>query len=232
MRRCRLAGAPVLLLKAIGLRGCAIPAWIAGIIQGPKEREALYDLPDIKRVLVLAEDRMQMGGTESVQRELTGFLNQALLHKKLVREVVPYSALAALRAETPDFRRLYITEVGQRLDADVVIYVNILKFALKDNPADVLWRGHCDVAVKVFQCPAGIKRDKARLWPDHPPRGHPVSHDRDPKADTSSGYEKALARTLAAETADKIAKLFYTHELKGIEAWERKPTGGDPRVLQ
>ena len=232
MRNCRLAGALLLLPMALGLTGCPAVAWIFGVIQGPKEKKALFDLPDDKRVLVLAEDRMQMGGAETVQRELTGFLNQALLSQELVREVVPYSALAALRAETPDFHRLHIAEVGQRLGADVVIYVNVLKFALKDNPADVLWRGHCEVAVKVIQCPAGVKRGKARLWPDHPPRGHPVSHDRAPKADTSSGYEEALSRTLAAETADKIAKLFYTHELKGLEAWEHKPTGGDPRVLQ
>ena len=232
MRKKQLAVLLVLLTIAPALSGCAGVAWFFAVMQPPKKKDALFDLPDDKRVLVLAEDRMQMGGSESVQRELTQWLNHALLRQKLVREVVPYSALAALRAKTPDFHRLHITEVGQKLGAEVIIYVNIRTFALKSNQSDVLWDAHSEVAVKVIQCPAGIKEGKARLWPLHSPLGHTVSHKRAPKTDTSPGYEEKLARTLVVETADRIAKLFYTHELKGIEAWERKPTGGDPRIVQ
>ena len=63
--------------------------------------------------------------------------------------------------------------------------------------------------------------DKGRLWPKDRPSGYPVEPVKTPTQDNlSTTYGSELASQLATMMADKIAKLFYEHEVTVHTGWE------------
>ena len=223
----------LLAAASLGIGGCPAIGWVVAQFDRPKEQKALYKLPRGKRVLVLAESRGGPADYEMFQRDVTRFLNSELRKQGLVKETISYGYLSALRSRMPDYRNVPISVIGQKAGAEMVIYVEIEKLALKDNPADDMWHGQVEARVKVITADRGVTGDEARLWPQHPPNGHPVkTPDRDPVAFTESGYGPRLARFLAAQMADCIAKLFYTHELEGFDAWDKKASGEKEDIIQ
>lgn len=218
-----------LLILGFSTCGCSmcgcmpVISWITANFARPKEVEAVYELPKDKRVLVLVEAKDPTGGYETVKRDLTTFINRQLLEHDLVGNVVPYDALMALRFSTGEYHRredMPITAIGEKLEADLVVYVLISEFALKDNPVDVLWHGQFSAYVKVVKVAPGIRLRDARLWPTrrHRRLGYPVDPvDRGEIANSSADYGARLTTALSADMADHIAKLFYDHRLSGIE---------------
>ena len=214
-----LPAAALVAMAAPLMVGCAVVGYTATILQPPKKVKAKFDLPKDGRTLVFVDDAGHETAYEGIKRELTEHLNRALNGKELVKETVPYEELSNLRLATPEFNRLAIGEVGRRLGAELVIYVEITRFSLKDTDADVMWNGRLEVAVAVKRVGQGW------LWPKDRVGGYPVEPVvREPAASTSEGYGRRLAAVLAATMADRIAKLFYTHRLKWRPGREEKRT--------
>ncbi len=209
--------------------GCALIGPLVGQFQTPKKVDALFDLPANKRILVLAEHRTSGAGYETVSATLTAALNRQLLAHKLAAAVVPYRDLMALRLSTFQYHRLATTEIAKLLKADLVIYVHVDKCQLKSYPGAVLWQGRMEASVKVIQASG---KGEAKLWPDRP-TGHPVAPVvRDPVVDSSPTYGSRMTKALAIEMADRVAKLFYKHELTGADAYLGSPTSDDEPMLQ
>lgn len=206
------------LLAPAALSGCAVISYIAAQLSGPAKVPQKFALPQDKRTLVLVDSR---GGSEMVKRLVTKVLNKELIGRDLVDKVVPYNEIVALRMATPEFNRLRVSQIGEKLKAQTVIHVHITRFALKDNPQDVMWHGQVEARVKVVGVP------DERLWPRDRPTGFLVGPiTRDETVDLSRIYASVLTKVLGVQLADAVAKLFYEHEAKGIEAWGGTPTGG------
>ena len=215
---------------ALSVGGCVLPiiSWITANLAPPKKQKALYELPKSNCILVLATDKSVGGQHESAKRDVTEFLSALLLEHKLTRRVVSYDDLMAFRLATPRFALLTPAEVGKKFGADIVLHVAIEQFSLKDN-AGGAWHGKVEAMVQVID--AGGEEERT-LWPEDRPAGHPVSVARTPTISSSPTYGNHLAKVLAAQTADGIAKLFYDHKLTGIDARAGKASGGDGQVLQ
>lgn len=211
----------------IVLAGCTTPliSYIAGQLQRPKKVEAKYELPGGKVVLVLVENRTDARSYENIKRKLTNALNAQLVEQGLASSTIPYDDIMRFRLSTPGYHRMKITEVCSRLGADLVIYVHIDRFLLKDDTSDV-WRGQ--IATTVF-----VKNRNSRLWPDDLPGGYVVKPiERRPSTSSSPTYGDRLAGLLAGQMADRIAKLFYDHRLSGVDAYEGKATDDSEKMLQ
>jgi len=222
----------VLLMLAAAVGGCGpVISWVVGQFQRPKKVAALYRLEPKQHLLVFVESPGVEG--EMLCRDLTDLLNRQLRAKGLVRRTIPYAELMAMRLSRRDFGSLGIVAVGRALRADQVLYVHVDRFSLKDNPADVLWRGRLEVTVRVVRTAGEGQAGGVRLWPKDRPKGYPVGPVvRDPTVETSAGYRGRLRRALATDAADQIAKLFYTHRLSGVDAWQGKPTGQAEEIPQ
>lgn len=221
------------LLGVLPIGGCARPiiAWIVANFTPPKKVEAKFELPDDKRVLVLVENRTADGSFETVMRDLTKALNRELIKHDLADKTIAYEELMALRFSTPDYGRLAVTRIGQKLNAELVLYVHIDQFSLKDNAEDVLWQGRLEASVRVVQVTEGLTAEEARLWPKDRRAGYPVEPlKRPPVANSSRNYSARLVQHMAVEMADRIAKLFYDYRLDESQsteqAWEAE------RILQ
>ena len=198
---CLLAAA---LAMALLLCGC--PAlWYGLESLFPQEKvSAKFTLPKGKTVLVFPDDLQNPVSYPPVKRALGNKLGELLTEKKLVSEVVPYAELARLKAREVEFNLMSIPKVGGKLQADLVVYVNIETFTLKDNPVDTLWRGRLSARVKV------VDVLKGRIWPDES-AGHPVKVAAPAAESNSDAFGGELAKMLGESLAVEIAQLFHDH---------------------
>ena len=171
----------------------------------PKEKvPAKFTLPKGKTVLVFPDDLQNPVSYPPVKRALGNNLGELLTEKKLVAEVVAYSELARLKAREPEFNLMSIPKIGRQLKADLVVYVNIETFTLKDNPVDTLWRGRLAARVKV------VDVLKGRIWPDES-AGYPVKVTAPAAESNSDAFGGEVAKMLAESLAAEIAQLFHDH---------------------
>ena len=206
----------VLREKELARRRKATAGGVSPIISHMADRsqasakiEAKYKLPGGKVVLVLAENRTDARSHESIKRKFTNAMNAELVKRKLARKTISYDDLMEFRLRTPGYHQMAIKDICRQLKADLVIYVHIDKFVLRDDTSDV-WRGQ--IGATVF-----VKDHDNRLWPEDLPKGHEVKPiERRASTDSSHNYGDRLTDLLAIQMADRIAKLFYDHQLPGI----------------
>lgn len=209
-RRTRLAGRAVLVvLAATTLGGCTLFNWFAAQFAPPKKVKAIYEPPAEEKVyLVFVDDLLHPVTYEPFKRMLTEKLGEALVEQDIAMQVVDYERLLDLMAAESDFNSMPISVVGERLGADVVLYVQVTDFQLKDNDVSPLWRGRFDASLRVVDVVDG------RLWPRDRPQGYPMERVETPQTEhPSPTYGAELARKMAELAADRIAKLFYDHKV-------------------
>jgi len=208
-----------LLIAGLFVGGCGAMAWWASWLP-PDAVDALYEFPKDTTVLVLVDDPKGLGREASIQLDLANALNDQLLKHKVAAEIVPQRKLLFEMARIPSFGQLSISEIGRRLDADIVLHVKIEQFALKDNRLSPIWHGELGTTVKVVSVTQG------RLWPKDRHRGYAMPDINSPREsdDGSKRMGEKITTKIAKEMADKITKLFYKHAGKAhIELPDRKP---------
>ncbi|MDY6913304.1 MAG: hypothetical protein SVT52_02445 [Planctomycetota bacterium] len=193
------------MLSAVG--GCAVVSWFVAQFAPPQKVKALYKPPKGKTLLVFVDDLGQEVTYAPIKGKLTEKLNKLLVAKGVAGQTVDYDRLVDLSIAASDFNRLAVCEVGQKLGADIVLYVWIDKFSLKDTEASPLWRGQFGTTVRLVDTEAG------RLWPQDR-LGYPVKPVETPRIDNASPtYGTELVDILAERMADRITKLFHDHRV-------------------
>jgi len=200
------------VVAALSLASCqAFTAWIVANTQTTKKVEAQYEVPKGKKILVLVESSLSETD-QPVARMLTERLNKRLRESKVAAETVPYDSLLNMSATAAGFANMRPAEVGKRLKADMVCYVLVHEFRLKDKELGHLWRGQFEAAVSMVDVESG-----RQVWPVAGHEGYWVDPVRTPPTmDSSSEYEAVFAGALCDEMADRIAKLFYEHEAPAV----------------
>jgi hypothetical protein len=199
---------------AVSHCSCAIPAWFAAQFAPPKQVEPEYVPPKDKVILVFVDDMLNPINYEPIKIDLTNRLNEQLVANGVTAKTVPYNRLADLIAATPDFNGLAVSEVGQKVKADIVLYVQVDEFSLKDPAAPQLWRGRFQVTVRMVDVAEG------RLWPKDRPAGYTVPIVETPvSTESAETYADDLAKQLAASVAQQVAWLFYKHPVPYEGGW-------------
>ena len=195
---------------ALTLVGCGVGPWIAWQLAPAQKVAAKYEPPEGKTILVFADDMLRPVNYEPIKQILVSEINRQLVKNKIAAATIPYQNLAELESATPNFNKLAISEVGQKLGAHIVLYVHIDRFSLKDNEANPLWHGRMETTVRMLNVEAK-KLEEARLWPKDRPAGWPVEPLEITTTETSKNYDTKLARILAERMAEKIVNLFCKH---------------------
>ncbi len=195
---------------AITLAGCGLGPWLAYQMSPPKKVAAEYEPPEGKTILVFPDDMLNPVNYEPVKQIMAAEISKRLIKNKVAAMTVPYQHLVDLQSRTPNFSKLAISEVGEKLGAHIVLYVHIDKFSLKDNEANPLWHGQMETTVRMVDVRAKSVQE-ARLWPKDRPRGWPVKPVDIPTSETARTYDMRLARTLGERMAERIANLFCKH---------------------
>ena len=196
--------------------GCAtVLGWTAAQFAPPKKVPATYKIPSGKTILVFIDDVMAEVNYQPIKSELTERINSKLMDHKIAAAVVPFDQIAKVMAQTKNFEGLAVSEVGEKLKADIVLYVHIDKFSLKDDNASPLWHGQLHTTVRVVDVKGG------RLWPEDKPEGSPMPPaDLPAMENPAAGYGGELTRQLAEKMSDTIVKLFYDHMVPAQEYYK------------
>ncbi len=206
------------LSACVAVGGCALPAWIAAQFAPPEKVEPEFEPPADKRMLVFVDDMIRPVTYPAIKAELTGQINQRLLAHDIAADTVSYDELANLIAASPDFNALPVATVGRKLDADLVLYVQIDEFALRDEQApEDLWRGRLRTTVRM------VDVEQGRLWPKNRSDGHLMPLVETPTStEDSPSMADELTKRLAATMAEDITRLFREHTRPHEGGWQDK----------
>ncbi len=222
------AGLAALLVLAAGLSGCGqLMGYMGHVLAGPETVEARYEIPSDARLLVFVDDIKNPLSYPEVKRRIGRRVGEHLTHEdhRVVKEIVPQRDLIALVAGDPEFYTLSIAEVGNKVGADIVLYVHIDRFQLREDPASPIWKGRLEASALLVDVHEGMQRGQPRLWPTDRLEGQPVEPPATTPSeqDPSPRYGIELTNRLCDQMADRIAKLFYDHEVDPREEAYRPP---------
>ena len=192
----------ILMLAALAQPGCQIFAWTVAQFGKPPKVKPVYEIPKDKKILVFVDSDVPLN-FEPIKCNLTEELNSQFIGNKIAGSVVSYVKLMDVLESTK--KRLSVSEVGKKLDADYVLYVRIEKFSVKDEEATTLWQGKLQVAVRL------VDVQKGKVWPTDQKEYVLPLIELSPVDESSPGYGADIARQLSQQMADEVAKLFYEH---------------------
>jgi hypothetical protein len=211
-----LAAATLAALLLAGGAGCTQTlAWTVAQFAPPKKVKAVYEAPKGKTYLVFVEYLPAQTPWDQIKAELASRISRKLQEQpagttKFAANVISYERLQDLAATTKDFQTMPRSEVGRKLGADIVLYVQIEDFSLRDSPFMTLWQGRLGASVWLVDV-----QQTRRIWPAEAPpdsgyQAPPVVLK--PTNNPSPTYGEEIAHELAEQMADHIVKLFYDHE--------------------
>ncbi len=193
----------LLLVSAIPLlSGCQLPVAILAKLFPKEKVPPKFVLPENKTILFFPDDLKCPMLYSPIKRIMSEKANELLIQNSLAAETIPYDKLIDLRNAEINFNSMKIPKIGRRVGANLVIYVSIEEFSLKDNPVDTLWRGKLAVKVRV------VDVYKGRIWPDESD-GFPISVGEPMTENPSKYYGSELSRKLAERMAEEICGLFH-----------------------
>lgn len=184
-----------------------VPA--AYMIDGPPSIEAQYTLPDQKTV-VFVDDRTNILSRTQLRAVIGDKVSTDLMGKSLVKETISSrDAISVARKDESMDKPMPISEIGQRVGADTIIYVQIREFALSEPGG--LARPSALASVKVIDVSG-----RSRLYPAPSElTGQLVTTNMREVATElyqSTAGRRQIEDSLAAEIGAEVAKLFYKHE--------------------
>jgi hypothetical protein len=216
------------------LPGCAVLSYLVTEFAPPQKVEAVYELPEGKRVLVFVDDYGNPDGSivaRDIKRRLTRELNHELEKHDIAESTVPYTDLVAVQSSTADFRSLHTEQVGQKVGAEIVVYVHIDRFGLRDPDSGRLWHGRLDCSLKVLDVKQGMAGRGGRLWPQDADlyQNKALQVDIPAESETSGTHGEVLTKQLIETMADRIGKVFRDHEVASRDVtWERVKQNDNP----
>jgi len=194
------------ILLTVLLTGCGpfYGLFIAPLI--PKKKIMAEHEMQEKNVLIWVEISAATEHSPILRRELTLKMKEELAINEAVGQVVDYDRLVQFRHRNPRLAELSIKELGEKFQAQEVLYILINKYKLKHEAGE----GYCRAAgggyVKVIDVATG-----RRLWPTG--QNHRFFHvDEGVTMGTGQQFENEQVRKLCESIAKKIVPFFYEHK--------------------
>lgn len=145
----------LVLLVLVGvLSGCQV----LYLLTGKGQKDALYELPAESRVLVMVDPRPGTMALVEVPAALGESLTAHLYKYHVADKFVDQARLVDLRKD-PRFEKMGIADIARQVEADVVVYVDLVTFAIETPSQTQLIHGHAQALVKV------VDKNGKRLWP-------------------------------------------------------------------
>jgi hypothetical protein len=166
------------------------------------------------KLAILVDDPTGALPSSNLRDDLQSTLAAELTEHKVCGAIVSQTEMGRVERTNRQFDTMSIRAIGEQVQAEQVIHVQILSFSVGDEAKLGVYQGRAKAMVKV--CGTERKPD-VRLWP---PSGDGQSveiaqpseqtEQWNPNAKASDVY----ARTVAARLGKRIAMLFYEHTVE------------------
>jgi len=209
-----LVAALLSTLALSGAAGCGphLATWMYTLGLVPKQEvKAEYRLPQ-GPLLILVDDFAEWVQPPFARYALVDELARQFKDHKLVAQVTTNEQLARMRQADSELDQRTIRQVGQRADADTVLWINPQEYEVDDDLETVSTPARFAVKVKVFNARAERTED-VRLWPAQRD-GRLVEASVKPHDIRTCKTKTEVHQKVAAALADQIARLFYDYEVQ------------------
>ena len=206
------ASSVALLIGLVGLAsmsGCPIFAWVAAVTQPPQEQKAAYELKDKndggKVVVWVRAITEELEVRDVAVRDLLGRRITSQLDSESDIDMVSYGEITKLLWRRPATSQATPQQIGEKVGAKKVIFIDVREFALRDTPTSIILRGRMKATLSIVDVSTGTQD-----WPTGI-EGRMITYEdetREPER-IEQGHE--ISRKVIAAVADKIAKLFYSY---------------------
>ncbi|MFQ5425196.1 MAG: hypothetical protein ACE5F9_14620 [Phycisphaerae bacterium] len=186
--------------------GCfkAMSAWAA--IAGGNWIEPEYKLTD-GPLLILVDDLNNQISEPGPVRKLHKTLSDIFLEYDVNKRVIPLDSWKELRQSDKDYDKLAVRQIGEKLGAEQILYLDVVRFTLYGEPGADIFKGQFTVRVKVLS--TRQQRD-VRLWPRQE-SGKRVVVSMPPEPNDGDRSASVVAKELSEKLGHEVAKLFYGH---------------------
>jgi len=197
---------------AFGAWGCTYTAgelaYLSGLGKGPKIK-AEYKFSD-EKVMVFVDDVNDQVDWPAARGYLFNEVSQRLIRKKAASKIIPWETIESLRRTMPNFRKRGCREIGERVGADVVLWIEVHDFLANKEFTEANDAAIWIVTVKVLNVHETKSRNRVRLWPGNP-EGRLVSASLAGSEILMLSNKDAIARKLSKKLGFTISRLFYDH---------------------
>jgi len=181
--------------------GCTVLGVTAYKVVGPPAVPAKY-VPEKKPMLVLVEHFQRQSTSRANADSLARYISDQL-EAHNVAPLVPFETLSNFRDSRSDFSTMSITAIGQAVEAEQVLYVQIVKAEVLPVAGGAGMQGETQVRVKVVNVASG-----ETMWPRDLTEGYELSRNTQIEGDRGRDAREVQQR-VNVPLADEIAKLFY-----------------------
>lgn len=187
--------------------GCHDMAVLWANMQGGDTVDAEYTLAK-GPLLVLVDDRRGLVSEPRAIRELHETIADNFIRFDVNSRVIPYREVQRFQQNEPKYDKMSVREIGEKLGADQVIYVDVEKFTLFSEPGAPLFKGQFAVRVKVLTTE---RKAEVRLWPQQG-KGKLVTAETPPTPTDGDKSASDIAAELGIKGGQQVAGLFYEHK--------------------
>lgn len=211
---CALAVAAFGLLPAAGCGRYGGLAYFLGVGRGTKI-EPQYVLPE-GTLLILVDDPDEHVTWPRTRDLLQQFLGEELLAHKAVTAVISPDSVARFRQADERFERYAAVQIGRKLSADTVMWIEVRDFFAPEEIEDTSTAAKITVSVKILTTHEEERADRVRLWPTdeggyiHQTQLSAVQVHR-------LKGDNAVERELARRAAIQLGRLFYQHTVGEVD---------------
>ena len=188
--------------------GCNVVAPIAYAIHGPEKIDPVYTLPENATTVIFVDDPSSKVAQRRLRYAMADTATHQLLEKRVLTDMLEPRTIIAAATKDSHSSRMSITELGQSVGADIVIYAVITNFSL--TPESGSYLPQASLRVKIIDVAQG-----KRVWPESE-FGHPleIQIPQLPGQSPNTNADRiAIEQQLAARVGLGLSQLFYRHEI-------------------
>lgn len=214
-RACSVLAALALAGVTLPLASCNIVGPAGYFIAGPEKIPAAYELDRTKTTVVFIDDtRGSVLPTKSIKRRIGEAAENILLNEAKIERMIASQDLIAIADREKFSKEFGIVELGEAVNADVVVYVAMESFAVMQDQEN--YTPTASARVRVIDV-----RSKTQLWPEKLDEAYNLSVVAPSRAGAPprNTSERTQVQTEFAERVGRsIAWIFVEHH--------KNPQGG------
>jgi hypothetical protein len=199
------------LLSLFALAGCDLAGAVVAESTGDATVKAKYTPDKNASMLVLVESYGLAVDSDIESQHIALTLGRALADEK-VANILDQQTLETLRDADPDgYSKLTIADIGRKVGAKQVLYVDIQRDEIEKPPGSGQMRGQIEAVIKIVDSSTGDTR-----WPKNE-SSEAVRFTSDWTPESNSSTDTDLRAKMADRMADDISKLFHDYKVDTID---------------
>ena len=202
-----------IFLSALVLCGCQAISIMSSPNGVHKVVEAKVDLSESKKVqfAIIVDYPGKVSSGANLHYKITQNVASELKEHLKVSNIVKYSEVAKLRGSMANFNQLSAYQLGEYLQADIVIVVTIDDYSLYELPLSGYYSGSMCVSAALFDI-----NQEYKLWPTQA-----IDSRVELNIEAAKGQEK-LANKLTLAAAHCVVRNFYNCRTSHYKVLEEK----------